>query len=115
MKGYCENCGVLLDETEIDAHEDFWIDGNFLRWWSPYVWFCPERDLYVPKSQTIKKTDTRIYINPSFARGQISKRKHSILRNNNKIDLHLIAWVKALNTPYIKDTPIKNMEEYELP
>ena len=114
MKGYCENCGVLLDETEIDAHQDFWIDGHFDRWWSNSVWYCALRDLYVPKRVAIKRTDTRIYINPSFVRNQISKRKYSILSNTNKHDMHLMAWCKAINTPYIKDTPIKT-ERYELP
>lgn len=81
---------------------EYWIDGHFVAFWSGNSYYCHDRDLYVPKSQTIRLTEDRIYIDPSFARGQIIKRT-KILRADDNNDMHLIRFEKALNNPWKRE------------
>ena len=82
---------------------EYWIDGHFVVFWSGNSYYCHDRDLYVPKSQMVKLTEDRIYINPSFARGQTFRRNKKTIRADDKNDQHLIRFVKALNTPWKRE------------
>ena len=83
---------------------EYWIDGHFVRFWNrDSVWYCPERDLFVPKFATIDKEDNRIYITSKYAESKIWAIKNKILRNDNVNDMRLIAFVKALNKPWKRE------------
>ena len=105
MKGYCDKCSVVIDETEITTHEcdAYWIDGHFVVFWSGNSYYCHDRDLYVPKSKMVRLTPDRIYIDPDYAKRQTVWRQTKVLRNTDKNDLHLISFVKALNEPWKRE------------
>ena len=97
---------------------EYWIDGHFHRAYnSPLTWYCHDRGIYVPKVATLRRLENRIYIDPNFAESQIRFKNTKILRNTDKNDLHLMAFVKALNTEWKKvwdevDKPPTSLPEF---
>ena len=82
---------------------EYWIDGHFVVFWSGNSYYCHDRDLYLPKRAMVRLTEDRIYIDPSFAKAMVLKRETKILRGDDKDDMHLIRFVKALNTPWKRE------------
>lgn len=82
---------------------EYWIDGHFVVFWSGNSYYCHDRDLYLPKRAMVRLTEDRIYIDPNFAKAMVLKRDIKILRADDKDDMHLICFVKALNEPWKRE------------
>ena len=94
---------------------EYWIDGHFIEWWSGKSYFSHDRQIFVPKSATVKVEENRIYIKPKFAVNQILIERRRILDWSDKKDANLGLFVKALNKEWKKELDISNYPPTSLP
>ena len=102
MKGYCNKCGILIDETEIVHHIcKYWIDGYFHEHWTGKSFFSHDRGVYVPTFAIERLEDNRIYIDAHWARKKLNRTKP--YDSTNKNDMLDMCLVKMINVPWVKE------------
>ena len=113
MKGYCNKCGIIIDETEIVHHIcEFWIDGYFHENWTGKSYFSHERGVYVPMFATERLEKNRIYVDAHWAKKILNpNRVFDATKKNDMLDMCLS---KIINVPWIKERS-KSLFKVSLP
>ena len=83
---------------------EYWIDGYFDRFWNQdKIWYCYDRDIFVPKFATIKndQKNNKIYITESFAKSLLRPNRVFDMTNNN--DMRAFSLKRKINKPWVKE------------
>ena len=94
---------------------EYWIDGHFIEWWSGKSYFSHDRQIFVPKSATVRVEENRIYIKTEFALAMLRIPTIKMLDWSDKKDANLGLFVKALNKEWEKKLDISSYPPTSLP
>lgn len=95
--------------------KSYWIDGYFVEWWTGKSYFSHDRQIFVPKHETVRVESERIYITEDFAESQIELALNRYLNWSDKKDANLGLFVKALNNPWKKELSVSDRPPTSLP
>lgn len=82
---------------------EYWIDGYFDRFWDQdNVWYCYDRDLFVPKFATIRndQDNDRIYITEDYAKSVL--RPSRVFDTTKTTDMRAYSLSKKINVSWKK-------------
>lgn len=64
------------------------------------MWYCVDRDIFVPKFATLARTANRIYLKPKWAESIL--RKGRVFDTTKKNDMRAYSLSKKINVPWVK-------------
>ena len=93
----------------------YWIDGYFDRFWNQdNVFYCHDRDLFVPKFATVlnDQENDRIYVTESFAKNLL--RPGRTFDSTNKHDMRDYGLSKKINVPWVKKVYVETNPKFRV-
>ena len=82
---------------------EYWIDGYFDRFWNQNnVWYCYDRDIFIPKFATVRndQDNDRIYVTERFAKAIL--RKGRVFDMTKLSDQRALVIKNRINVPWEK-------------
>ncbi|GAF87716.1 unnamed protein product [marine sediment metagenome] len=94
---------------------EYWIDGYFDRFWNQdKVWYCHDRDVFVPKFATVRndQENDRIYVTESYAKSILRKGREFDMTNEN--DRRAFSLANKINVPWKKQVYVETEERFRV-